>query len=140
MGMAEEDASHYLTTLYVIVIGAGIGLIQPCITMTVQNAVEMRDLGIATSGTLLFRMIGGAFGATMVGAILVGRFNALMGTHARLSTLRSGLAAGSGHALASGFHFAFLGCAAMSILGFAIALMARDPVLRTNAPLAPQAE
>ena len=140
MATAEEDASHYLTTLYVIVVGAGIGLIQPCITMTVQNAVETRDLGIATSGTLLFRMIGGAFGATMVGAILVGRFNALMGTHARLSTLRGSLAAGSGHALASGFHFAFLGCAAMSILGFAIALMARDPVLRTTASLAPQAE
>lgn len=140
MATAEEDVSHYLTTLYVIVIGAGIGMIQPCITMTVQNAVETRDLGIATSGTLLFRMIGGSFGATMVGAILVGRFNALMGSHARLSTLRGGLAWGSGHALASGFHFAFLGCAAMSILGFAIALTAHDPMLRTTATLAPQAE
>ncbi len=61
MATAEDDASHYLTTLYVITVGAGIGLIQPCITMTVQNAVETRDLGVATSGTLLFRMIGGAF-------------------------------------------------------------------------------
>jgi len=140
MATAEEDTSHYVTTLYVITIGAGIGLIQPCITMTVQNAVATRDLGIATSGTLLFRMIGGSFGATMVGAILVGRFNVLTGTHARLGTLRAGLTPGSVHALASGFHFAFLGCAAMSILGFAIALLARDPVLRTTAALPAQAE
>jgi EmrB/QacA subfamily drug resistance transporter len=142
MATAEEDTSHYLTTLYVIVVGAGIGLIQPCITMTVQNAVEMRDLGVATSGTLLFRMIGGAFGATMVGAIVTGRFNALTGSHATLGTLRVDAAAlsGAGHALASGFHFAFLGCAAMSILGFAIAILAEDPMLRTTASLTPQGE
>jgi EmrB/QacA subfamily drug resistance transporter len=142
MATAEEDTSHYLTTLYVIVVGAGIGLIQPCITMTVQNAVETHDLGIATSGTLLFRMIGGAFGATMVGAIVTGGFNALTGAHATLGTLRTEAAALSGadHALASGFHFAFLGCAAMSILGFAIAILAKDPMLRTTASLTPQAD
>jgi EmrB/QacA subfamily drug resistance transporter len=142
MTTAEQDTSHYLTTLYVIVIGAGIGLIQPCITMTVQNAVETRDLGVATSGTLLFRMIGGAFGATMVGAIVTGRFNALTGMHTTLGTLRAraGSLPGSDHALASGFHFAFLGCAAMSILGFAIAMLAKDPMLRTTASLTPQGE
>jgi EmrB/QacA subfamily drug resistance transporter len=142
MATAGAETSHYLTTAYVIVIGAGIGLIQPCITMTVQNAVEARDLGVATSGTLLFRMIGGAFGATMVGAIVTGRFNAVMGMHATLGTLRAGggFLPGGGQALASGFHFAFLGCAAMSILGFAIALFAQDPVLRTTVSLAPQGE
>jgi EmrB/QacA subfamily drug resistance transporter len=139
MATAGRDTSSYLITFYVIVVGAGIGLIQPCITMTVQNAVETRDLGIATSGTLLFRMIGGSFGATMAGAILIGRFNAAAGAHARLGTLRAGLTPGGSQALASGFHFAFLGCAAMSILGFVIALTARDPMLRTAAP-APQAE
>jgi len=142
MATAEEDTSHYLTTLYVITIGAGIGLIQPCITMTVQNAVETRDLGVATSGTLLFRMIGGAFGATMVGAIVTGRFNALTGEHATLGTLRAqaGSMVGAGNALASGFHFAFLGCAAMSILGVSIAILAKDPMLRTTASPTPQGE
>jgi EmrB/QacA subfamily drug resistance transporter len=142
MATAEEDTSHYLTTLYVIVVGAGIGLIQPCITMTVQNAVETRDLGVATSGTLLFRMIGGAFGATMVGAIVTGRFNALTARHATLGTLRAqaGSIAGAGDALASGFHFAFLGCAAMAILGVVIAVLAKDPVLRTTASLTPQGD
>ncbi len=122
--------------------GAGIGLIQPCITMTVQNAVETRDLGVATSGTLLFRMIGGAFGATMVGAIVTGRFNALNGGHATLGSLRAGAGSmqGAQDALASGFHFAFRGCAAMSILGVAIALLAHDPMLRTTNAVTPQGE
>jgi len=87
MATAEENTSRYLTTIYVVVIGGGIGLIQPCVTMTVQNAVELRDLGIATSGTLLFRMIGGAFGATLVGAIVTGEFNARMDALARLLML-----------------------------------------------------
>jgi EmrB/QacA subfamily drug resistance transporter len=155
MATAEGDTSSYLTTLYVIVIGGGIGLIQPCITMTVQNAVEPRDLGVATSGTLLFRMIGGAFGATMVGAIVTGRFNARMNalgvaSHATLGTLRSGAGllrgnaglsqAAAERALASGFHFAFLGCAAISIVGFIIAVAANDPMLRTTVGLPPQGE
>jgi MFS family permease len=142
MATAEEDTSPYLTTLYVIVIGGGIGLIQPCITMTVQNAVELRDLGVATSGTLLFRMIGGAFGATMVGAIVTGRFNELTGSHATLGTLRAdaGLLNQADNALASGFHFAFLGCAAISILGLAIAILAKDPMLRTTVSLTPQTD
>ena len=146
---------RFLTALYSIVTGAGIGLIQPCITMTVQNAVETRDLGVATSGTLLFRMIGGAFGATLVGSILIGRFNGRMNdlgipSHATLGTIRGAGAAISGaadvsrttvdSALASGFDFAFLACAAISIVGFVIALAAQDPVLRTTVHAPPQGE
>ena len=155
MATAEDNTNQYLTTLYVVVIGGGIGLIQPCITMTVQNAVDSRDLGVATSGTLLFRMIGGAFGATLVGAIVTGRFNARMAalgtpTHATLGGLRAQLnsVAGNGGlshdliegALSSGFRFAFMGCAIVSILGFIIAVVARDAILRTSAHSAPRRE
>jgi EmrB/QacA subfamily drug resistance transporter len=150
LATAGEDTGRYLTTFYVVLTGSGIGLIQPCITMTVQNAVETRDLGVATSGTLLFRMIGGAFGATLVGAVLTGRFNARMNmlgmpSHATLGTMRAAASSlRNAHeisqtaiedALASGFHFAFLGCAAIAILGFVIALVAKDPMLRTTVTL-----
>jgi EmrB/QacA subfamily drug resistance transporter len=138
----RDDAAGYRTALYAVMTGGGIGLIQPCITMTVQNGVEIRDLGIATSGTLLFRMIGGAFGATLVGAVVTGQFNARMAalgvtTHATLGTMRGGDVAGGAvpHALVEaamgrGFHWAFLGCAAAALLGMTIALAGRDPVLR----------
>jgi hypothetical protein len=127
-----------------MITGAGIGLIQPCITTTVQNAVEMRDLGVATSGTLLFRMIGGAVGATLAGALLTGRFNdqlrqAGVTAHVTLGMMRGGEGAAVGvapavigPALTSAFHLAFLGCAAVSVLAVMIALATRDVALRTT--------
>jgi len=126
----DSDSNGWRTMLYAVLTGGGIGLIQPCITMTVQNAVEMGDLGIATSGTLLFRMIGGAFGATMVGAVLIGRFNARMAalgvtTHASFGALRNPAALAQNSvpkalveaAIGSGFHWAFLGCAGAALVG-----------------------
>jgi hypothetical protein len=40
------------------------------IVVAVQNSVEMRDLGAATSSTTFFRSLGGAIGAAMFGAVL----------------------------------------------------------------------
>lgn len=56
--------------LAVICIGCGIGLIQPAITLAVQSTAEKRHLGVASSTMLLFRSIGGAFGASVCGALL----------------------------------------------------------------------
>ncbi len=56
--------------VYMVVLGGGIGLVQPNITVAIQNAVERRDLGTATSAMLLFRALGGAFGATLAIAAL----------------------------------------------------------------------
>lgn len=153
--LAEDrnDVAGLSTMLYAVLTGGGIGLIQPCITMTVQNAVQTRDLGIATSGTLLFRMIGGAFGATMVGAVVIGVFNARMAalgatTRATLGTIRAAGDLTHGDvprplveaALGQGFHWAFLGCAAAALMGMAIALATRDPVLRASTAPAPAGE
>jgi EmrB/QacA subfamily drug resistance transporter len=147
MATTDERTGVALSTFYIVIVGGGIGLIQPCITMTVQNAVEIRDLGIATSGTLLFRMIGGAFGATLVGTMVVTGFNAGMqalgvSSDATLTTIRAardhfggiaGLPPGAiEQVLDSSFHLAFLGCAAAAALGLLIALAAKDPVLRTT--------
>jgi EmrB/QacA subfamily drug resistance transporter len=153
MATADETTGALLSTVYVVIVGGGIGLIQPCITMTVQNAVDPFDLGVATSGTLLFRMIGGAFGATMVGSIVTGVFNADLrklglAPHVSLGTMHAardligGMAgispAAIEHALDNGFHWAFLGCAAIAGLGVLIGLTAKDPMLRTTTHLAPK--
>jgi MFS family permease len=148
LAVDHGDEAGLRTILYAVLTGAGIGLIQPCITMAVQNGVEPRDLGIATSGTLLFRMIGGAFGATMVGAVVTGIYNSRMAalgapTRATLGSIRVNGALAHGDvplplanaALAEGFHWAFIGCASAAAIGMAIALSARDPMLRaTTAP------
>jgi EmrB/QacA subfamily drug resistance transporter len=52
-------------------LGIGIGPMGPAVTIAVQNAVERRDMGTATSLTSFFRSMGGSFGVALMGAILL---------------------------------------------------------------------
>ncbi|MGF1597206.1 MAG: MDR family MFS transporter [Acidimicrobiales bacterium] len=56
-------------------LGAGLGLVFPNLTLSVQNAAAVHDLGIATSTSNFFRSMGGAFGAAAAGAILTARLD-----------------------------------------------------------------
>lgn len=72
---------YYLTTmnvntpistaiLFVIILGLGIGLIMPTVTIAVQSAFPKSQRGVATSATQFFRSIGGALGMSTLGVIL----------------------------------------------------------------------
>jgi hypothetical protein len=50
-------------------LGVGLGMVMQVLVIAVQNAVEYRDLGVATSGATLFRLIGGSLGTAILGAI-----------------------------------------------------------------------
>jgi hypothetical protein len=56
-------------------LGGGIGLTFPNLTLAVQNAVSIEDLGIGTSAANFFRSMGGAFGAAIAGAVLTARLD-----------------------------------------------------------------
>jgi EmrB/QacA subfamily drug resistance transporter len=56
--------------LYILVFGAGLGLFIQVLTLVVQNAVPMRQMGVATSSVTFFRSMGGAIGASALGAVL----------------------------------------------------------------------
>jgi MFS family permease len=56
--------------LYILVFGAGLGLFMQVLTLIVQNAVPMRQMGVATSSVTFFRSMGGAIGASALGAVL----------------------------------------------------------------------
>ena len=55
---------------YMLLLGLGIGLVMQVLVIAVQNAVDMADLGVATSSSTFFRSLGGAFGTAVFGAIL----------------------------------------------------------------------
>ena len=55
------------STLYMIVVGIGIGLVMQVVIMATQNAVDRRDLGIATGTVAFFRSVGGSFGVAAFG-------------------------------------------------------------------------
>jgi EmrB/QacA subfamily drug resistance transporter len=84
----NEQTSVLVESLYMLVLGLGLGLVFQVLVIAVQNAVDYRNLGAATSDTTFFRSIGGSFGTAIFGAI----FSAQLTAH--LSSLASSLPPG----------------------------------------------
>jgi EmrB/QacA subfamily drug resistance transporter len=61
------------TILAMIVLGLGLGMVMQVLILAAQNAVDYRLLGVATSGSTLFRQIGGSIGVSAFGAIFSNR-------------------------------------------------------------------
>jgi EmrB/QacA subfamily drug resistance transporter len=57
------------TILAMIVLGLGLGMVMQVLVLAAQNAVDYRLLGVATSGSTLFRQVGGSIGVSAFGAI-----------------------------------------------------------------------
>jgi EmrB/QacA subfamily drug resistance transporter len=66
LGVTTND---WLTSLYMLILGAGIGASLQVLVVAVQNAVSYTDLGAATGGATFFRSIGGSFGTAVFGAV-----------------------------------------------------------------------
>ena len=69
------DTPFWQVALFELAFGAGLGMTMQTIVTAVQNAVEHRDLGAATSATTFFRQMGGTIGAAVFGAILANRLS-----------------------------------------------------------------
>ncbi|WP_447041220.1 MFS transporter [Streptomyces sp. DSM 118878] len=69
----ETDTSRAQYSLWMAVLGAGIGLVMPVLVLAVQNAVRPTDLGTATSAHNYFRQIGGSVGAAIFGTLFADR-------------------------------------------------------------------
>ncbi|MFE7270524.1 MFS transporter [Streptomyces sp. NPDC057623] len=69
----EADTSRLHYSLWMAVLGAGIGMVMPVLILAVQNSVRPADLGTATSANNYFRQIGGSVGAAVFGTLFAGR-------------------------------------------------------------------
>jgi hypothetical protein len=69
--LSQMDAATptWQQSLYLFVLGTGIGLCMQVLTIAVQNTVEYTDLGTATSGVTFFRTLGSSFGTAVFGTI-----------------------------------------------------------------------
>ncbi|HEX2909347.1 MAG TPA: MDR family MFS transporter [Chloroflexia bacterium] len=63
-------------TLYMIVLGLGIGQIMPTMTIVVQESVQRRDLGSGISTVQFFRSIGSTIGVAVIGTIVNNSYTA----------------------------------------------------------------
>jgi EmrB/QacA subfamily drug resistance transporter len=61
------------------VVGLGLGMVTQVLVLAAQNSVDFKDLGVATSGTQLFRSLGGALGIAIFGAIFAKELHAHLG-------------------------------------------------------------
>src|SRR5512144_1581175 len=124
-------------------LGLGMGMVMQVLIIAVQNSVDYKHLGVATSGTMLFRSLGGALGVAMFGAIFSN------GLHAQpagpgmefLSTVLPSAVRGlppSLHqeyitAVMAALQPVFLAAAAISALGFVLAWLLHESPLREGA-------
>ncbi len=80
-----------------VVIGAGLGLVMPNLTVAIQNAVLPEMLGVATSAVSFFRSLGGAFGVALSGSLLTRHVDAsLAAAGSAADAARRAVAGGAG--------------------------------------------
>ena len=70
LSLASLDTSWISMVLRVILVGFGLGIGMPVFTLSIQNALPHRYLGVVTATTQLFRQIGGTVGVALMGTLL----------------------------------------------------------------------
>ncbi|MFE0739602.1 MFS transporter, partial [Streptomyces sp. NPDC058855] len=58
--------------------GLGMGCLMQITMLVAQNSVEMKDMGVASSSTTLFRTLGSSFGVAIMGALFNNRVQDVM--------------------------------------------------------------
>ena len=69
----SATSSALTVATLMLLLGVGLGLVMQVLIVAVQNDVDYRDLGVATSGATLFRLVGGSLGTAVLGAIFANR-------------------------------------------------------------------
>ncbi|WP_433649181.1 MDR family MFS transporter [Micromonospora zamorensis] len=73
LSMLDTDTSKLMSSLYMVVLGVGMGFLMQTSMLIAQNSVEQKDLGAASGAATFFRSIGGSFGISLFGAIFANR-------------------------------------------------------------------
>src|ERR1700745_4396397 len=84
----------WLASVYMAVVGVGIGRVMQVLVLVAQNDVPPKDIGVATSTATFFRSVGGAFGVAIFGAIFATRLADRLKLFPHAVTARLG---GGGH-------------------------------------------
>jgi hypothetical protein len=141
------DTSTFVQSLYLVVLGAGIGMCMQVLVLIVQNTVDFSDLGVATSGVTFFRTIGSSFGAAVFGSLFNNFLHSRIGdalaasgappeaaqSPDALHQLPPEVAAPIAAAYADALDLVFLCAAPVAVVGFVLALMLKQVPLRNNA-------
>ncbi|WP_166984377.1 MDR family MFS transporter [Paramicrobacterium fandaimingii] len=78
MSTIRYDTNFVLVSFYMVLLGAGVGMIMQNLVLVVQNAVDPSELGVASSGIAFFRSLGGTVGISALGAVLGSQATSLL--------------------------------------------------------------
>ena len=67
------DTNFVLVSIYMFVMGAGVGMTMQNLVLIVQNVAKPSEMGVASSGVTFFRSLGGTIGVSVMGAALSAR-------------------------------------------------------------------
>jgi EmrB/QacA subfamily drug resistance transporter len=90
LSLLRVSTASWLASVYMVVVGVGIGLVMQVLVLVVQNDVQPREIGVATSTATFFRSVGGAFGVAIFGTIFATRLSDRLAVLPRSVTARLG--------------------------------------------------
>ena len=64
------DTNFVLVSVYMFLLGAGVGMTMQNLVLVVQNTAKPTEIGVASSGVAFFRSLGGTVGVSIMGAAL----------------------------------------------------------------------
>jgi EmrB/QacA subfamily drug resistance transporter len=148
------DTSQFVTSLYMVVLGIGMGLLMQTSMLVVQNSVGMRDVGAASGAATLFRTVGGSLGVSLLGTLytsrLTGELSDRLGatagaqvtgsgqlTPAMLGRLPEAIRTAYQAAITSGVGVVFMWAGIIALLAVIGAVLIREVPLRSSAVPAP---
>ena len=136
------ETSALAASLYMLLLGLGLGFVMQVLIIAVQNAVDYRELGVATSNAILFRFIGGSLGTALLGSVLATQLHAnverLLPGAAALDLISPQALAGLSPAVRGAYTEAFVAslstmfliAAVIAFLGLLVALLLPERPLR----------
>jgi len=160
MSTLSETTAYWQLSLFEILVGAGLGLSMQTIVIALQNAIDFKHMGVATSANTFFRSVGSTIGVAIFGTIYANRlahylpamvadlqaknpaalagatpekFAQLKNNSAIIDTFTPELQQSVVHSFVLSFHDVFRAAAPVTAIGFVVALFLRETTLRTGA-------
>ncbi len=149
LSQLHVETSTGQASVYMLVLGLGLGMVLQVLVLAAQNAVDYKYLGVATSGSTLFRQVGGSFGVAIFGAIFANQLANNLAEKlpadasilaspnpSALKRLPAAIHAVYVNAIADALHPVFLAASGAAVLAFALTWFLREVPLRatTQAP------
>ena len=140
----DAETPLLLQSVYLFILGTGIGMCMQVLILIVQNTSSFEDLGVATSGVSFFRAIGSSFGAAIFGSLFTnfledriepalaasGAPPAAAESPQALHLLPHDVAAPIVSAYADSLGLVFLCAAPVAFIGFVVAWLLKEVPLR----------